>query len=154
MRKALRQSPSDEQIDSTAKGATSRDITRPGTETILVVDDEDAVRDSLRLLLETSGYTVLEACGGSEAIEIFRNNPEQIAMAIIDRQMQPMSGDETLSQLKSIAPDVRAVFISGHYATTNISDSELGWAAGTLPKPPPPEDFWRMMRHVLDNDSE
>ncbi|HIF00622.1 MAG TPA: response regulator [Planctomycetes bacterium] len=150
MRQALSQSHdtvrSREVVETTAAGDTARQ----GDETILIVDDEEVIRDALRLILNLHGYTVLEAGDGVEALHVLRNNSNEIALVIIDRKMQPMSGEQTLSRMKTIAPELKAVYSSGDDATVNLSGSELGKAAAILPKPYNPEDFWRVIRYILD----
>ena len=75
-------------------------------------------------------------------------------MVIIDRHMQPLSGEETLSQLKAIAPEVKAVMFSGDEVAVELSSGESQEAAAILPKPFTPDELWRVMRHVLDDDSK
>lgn len=149
---ALSQSRSTTQTDPVAERTAPEEIARRGDETILVVDDEEVVRKTVRSGLEMNGYTVLEAKDGTEALELYRNNAEEIALVIIDRQMQPMSGEEMLSQLKTIAPEVKAVFFSGYERTVKLSGSALGEAAAILPKPYTSKEFWRVMRHILGEE--
>ena len=126
------------------------DIVRRGNETILVVDDEDMVRDAMRLLLECHGYTVLDANGGNEALRLCRNHQGQIALTIIDRRMQPMSGEETLSRLRAIAPELKVILSSGDDQTVQLHDIESAGVAAVLPKPFLLEEFWNVMRHTLE----
>jgi CheY-like chemotaxis protein len=129
------------------------DIVRRGNETILVVDDEDMIRDAMRLLLECHGYTVLDANGGNEALRLFRHHQDQIALTIIDRRMQPMSGKETLSRLRTIAPELKVILSSGDDQMVQLLDGESEGVAAVLPKPFLLDEFWHVMRHTLENSA-
>lgn len=146
IREALPASP------AVATDAMAEQTSRDGNETILVVDDEAVLRDSLAVVLELHGYTVLQASDGPEAIQQLRDHSEEIAVVFIEQQMRPMTGAEVLAELKSIDPDIKSIYISGFIARTQTSGDELGDADAILPKLHRWADFWRVIRHVLDAD--
>jgi two-component system cell cycle sensor histidine kinase/response regulator CckA len=85
-----------------------------GTETILLVDDEETVLDLGAQMLEQLGYTVLEANGGAEAIEIYKTRRDDIDLVMLDMIMPEISGGEVCIAIKEINPDVRVLLSSGY----------------------------------------
>ena len=85
-----------------------------GSGTILLVDDEDSVLDTSVMMLEKTGYTVLEAKGGREAVEIYEANNDKIDLVILDMIMPDMGGGEAYDKMKEINPDVKVLLSSGY----------------------------------------
>jgi two-component system, cell cycle sensor histidine kinase and response regulator CckA len=85
-----------------------------GTETILLVDDEDMIIDVGRDILKKLGYEVLTAKSGKEAIEIYRINQKQIDLVILDLVMPEMDGGDTYDRLRDVNPDIRVLLSSGY----------------------------------------
>ncbi|MGB6544815.1 MAG: PAS domain S-box protein [Candidatus Acidiferrales bacterium] len=108
-------------------------ILERGSETILLVEDEDLLRTLTRTLLEQSGYTVLEAQGGSEALEIARRHNEPIHLLLTDMVMPGMKGHEVAKSLIAIHPELKVVYMSGYASFTGrgMLDSD----AALLQKP-------------------
>ncbi len=84
------------------------------TLTVLIVDDDAAIRRLATLMLEREGFRVLSADSGRAALETFREQKEEIAVAILDATMPEMDGAETFHALRSIRSDLPVVFISGN----------------------------------------
>jgi signal transduction histidine kinase/CheY-like chemotaxis protein len=97
---------------------------RGGTERILLAEDDRSVRDLMRRILEKHGYTVFEATNGKEAVRIFGEKKEGIDMILLDMIMPIMNGKEAYREIRKLAPNVKAVFISG-YAADLITKEEL-----------------------------
>jgi CheY-like chemotaxis protein len=97
-----------------------------GTETVLVVDDEEIPLNLLCDTLRSLGYTTLPASSGEEGIEILRYAPEKVDLVIVDRIMAGMDGIETLARLRAIRPTLRTILCSG------TSDAE-GRSSGAEP---------------------
>ena len=95
--------------------------------TILLVDDEEVIRDSVSALLEASSLQVLLACDGQEAVDIYRERGEEIDLVILDLVMPRMDGPQTVAALKRQDPGVRVLLSSGY--------SESGVAAELLADP-------------------
>jgi two-component system cell cycle sensor histidine kinase/response regulator CckA len=89
-----------------------RDIT--GNETLLLVEDEDAVRTIAHRALTDRGYTVMEASTGAEALEIYREHDGKFDLVISDVVMPEMDGPTLFRQLRKERPDLRFIFMSGH----------------------------------------
>jgi CheY-like chemotaxis protein len=85
-----------------------------GTESILLVDDEDMIVDVSRQMLEKLGYTVLTAGSGREAIEIYQKHLGEISMVIVDMVMPDLNGGETYDELKKIDPEIKVLLASGY----------------------------------------
>ena len=97
-----------------APAALARAGTLQGSGTILVVDDEQIIRDMAKKALERHGYTVLLADSGAAAIDVFRRHPDSIALVVLDLSMPGMSGEETLPELRKIRPEFKVVVSSGY----------------------------------------
>ena len=85
-----------------------------GSATILIVDDEDVVLRMAQSTLERYGYQVLVAVNGREAVDIFKQQPDRVALVLLDMTMPVLSGEETLHELKRIRPNVRVIASSGY----------------------------------------
>ena len=85
-----------------------------GHGTILVIDDEDVVRQTAKSALETYGYDVVVAENGKEGVDLFQELGDEVAAVLLDMTMPVMSGEEALMHLKSMRPDVPVVLSSGY----------------------------------------
>ena len=92
--------------------------------TVLVAEDDPAVRTITRSILELHGYVVLEAANGREALEVFCKHQEQIALVLLDALMPELNGAEALAAIREIKPGTKALFVSG-YAREIISGKML-----------------------------
>ncbi len=88
--------------------------TVPGAEKILLVDDEELVRDLGKRILERAGYTVITAANGKEALEIYSREQSNIGLVVIDLIMPQMGGEKCLEELLKINPYVKVIVSSGH----------------------------------------
>jgi CheY-like chemotaxis protein len=107
------------------------DTTRAGT--VLVVEDDDAVRGFATRVLEQAGYRVLAAAGGIAALEIARE--ATVDLLLTDVVMPTMSGREVADRLTSIAPGVRVLFVSGHDENAIVRQGVLDPSIRYLAKP-------------------
>ena len=125
-----------------------------GTETILIVDDEETLRYMAKDLLEAYGYNVLLAADGPEAIDLYLNKKDEIALVLLDMVMPRMGGRELYHRLLDINPEVRVVFASGYCPPEIV---EQVWAEGIMgfvQKPYQIEDLAAELRLVLDGKQE
>ena len=106
-----------------------------GNETILLVDDNEAVWDVLIESLQGLGYSVILAENGLDTVEIYRNNPNEIDLVILDMIMPKQGGHSTFFELKAIDPDVKILLISGYVSEEEVQDLLKKGAKGFLPKP-------------------
>ncbi len=96
--------------------AAKTPLDTPPMRTILLVEDENSVREITRYVLESAGYLVLEASGPEEAIAVFRRFEGSISLLLTDVVMPGMSGAELAAHLKQLRPGLITMFMSG-YAT-------------------------------------
>lgn len=123
---------------------------KKGKETVLLVDDEDAIVDVGKKLLEALGYKAFVAKGGEEAIEIFKKNQDQIDMVVLDMIMPQMGGAETYDHLKEVCPDIKVLLSSG-YSIDGLAKTILAKGCdGFIQKPFGIKDLSQKLREILD----
>jgi two-component system cell cycle sensor histidine kinase/response regulator CckA len=113
--------------------APIRDVT--GQETILLVEDEDAVRSFAARALTQRGYRVLEAAGGEQALEIVRNRPGDIHLIVTDVVMPNMDGPSLVRAVRGLRPDIQVIFMSGYAEESFRRNDEKPEDLHFLPKP-------------------
>ena len=118
-----------------------------GHETILVVDDEDLIRESLRDSLESFGYTVIAVGSGEEAVGNVREGTN-VQCAIIDVAMPDKDGVETARELRDLVPGMKIVLTSGYGEQQDIYHSDVP-VDGFLPKPYHLNDLALIVRRIL-----
>jgi CheY-like chemotaxis protein len=106
-----------------------------GEGTVLVVDDEDTLRQTARHTLQRYGYQVVTARHGLEALDLFRRQPETYAIVLLDLTMPVMSGEETLRELQLIKPSVRVLLTSGYNQVEAVQRFAGKGLAGFIQKP-------------------
>ncbi|MBI4851226.1 MAG: response regulator [Acidobacteria bacterium] len=121
-----------------------------GTETILVVDDEETLRYLAKDLLEAYGYKILLAADGLEALEIYRNKSNEIAVLLLDMVMPKMGGQELYRKILEINPKVKVVFASGYCPPEEIEAIWQEGLMGFVQKPYQIEGLTAELRKVLD----
>ncbi len=102
---------------------------------ILVAEDELGVRMVIVVMLESAGYTVVEAQDGQEAVDLFRRDPDGFDCVLLDHNMPKMDGEEVLIELKKIRSDVRVVLTSGFAEDELLARFKDAGLAGVLHKP-------------------
>jgi PAS domain S-box-containing protein len=112
-----------------------RDTSLRGAGTVLVVDDEQLVRELAKRALERHGYTVLMADGGPAAIDVLKRHPGDIALVVLDLSMPNMSGEETLPELRKIRPDVKVLVSSGYSEAESLALFRGQRVSGFIQKP-------------------
>ncbi len=127
-------------------------IATEGTETILVVEDEGAIRRSVKRLLERKGYRVLLAQDGQEALEVFERKQDPIHLVVSDIVMPRMNGFELFEAVRASGEKVRFLFTSG-YATPDIKRRARKASQTFLQKPWDVNVFLRHVRELLDSDA-
>jgi two-component system cell cycle sensor histidine kinase/response regulator CckA len=121
-----------------------------GSETILLVEDEAAVRTVARTILQRGGYIVLEATGGLDALELLRKSPRLIDLLLTDVVMPEMSGRELVEKATSLRPGLKVLFMSGYTDDTVVHHGVLEAGVAFLQKPLTPERLSMKVREVLD----
>jgi two-component system, cell cycle sensor histidine kinase and response regulator CckA len=141
-------------IVSEVKSEKPMDLAVPkgGTETILLVDDNESVRDVGREMLIEYGYRVITASNGREALEIYSAERESISLVILDLFMPEMGGKECLRALLRMDPQVRVLLVSGFTQNGEISDALDSGAKGFVRKPVEISKFLEKIRKIIDED--
>lgn len=124
-------------------------ISRRGSETILLVDDEEMIRELGRAILERQGYRVLQADDGISALDAFQRHAGEIDLVILDLTMPNLSGRETFRRLRELDPNV-GVLLSSGYSTDEFEPGELDGILGFVPKPYRIEELTAAVRTALD----
>jgi CheY-like chemotaxis protein len=132
------------------EGQTITEEILGGTETLLVVEDEKALSELVRHLLETKGYKVHTAQDGNEAIEVYKRYKEEIDIVLTDMGLPGMVGAEVFKKLKEINPNVSVIFCSGSNEPNIKSELYKAGAKGFIQKPYDPNELLRKLREVLD----
>ena len=121
-----------------------------GSETILLIDDEEIIIEIGQQLLEALGYTVFTAKSGEEAIDIYQKSMDKIDMVILDMVMPGMGGSETYDRLKEINPDIQTLLSSG-YSMSGLAKEILAKGCnGFIQKPFGIKQLSLKLREILD----
>lgn len=132
-------------------GATKLVVTMPkGTETILVVEDEYAIRVMVTNTLKSLGYTVLEADSGDAALELFQHHPQGIDLLLTDVVMPGIDGKELRDIMVAKLPHIKVLFMSGYSDTLLAQRGILDAHCGFLNKPFSPSKLANEIRRLLD----
>lgn len=121
-----------------------------GHESILFVDDEEAIVKMTRQRLELLGYTVEAVTSPVEALELLRSNPSRFDLVITDMTMPRMTGDKLVQKILSIRPDMPIILCTGFSAKINGEKAEKIGVAGYLEKPHDQRELALAVRNVLD----
>jgi PAS domain S-box-containing protein len=127
-------------------------VSLQGSETLLIVEDEEPVRALVCEILQKNGYTVLEAGHGAEAIQICERHEGSIQLMVTDVVMPGMSGRELAQRLSTLRPDMKVLYVSGYTEDAIVHYGVLDQGTNFLQKPFRPYDLARKVREVLDMD--
>jgi len=123
---------------------------RPQGEQILVVDDEELVRAFLQRALEEAGYQVLLAATGQQAVLLYEQHAESVALVFLDLSMPGWSGQQTYQRLRAINPLVPVVVITGYGENGMVEELRAAGIRGFLHKPFMPETVLTLARSLLE----
>jgi two-component system cell cycle sensor histidine kinase/response regulator CckA len=127
---------------------------RRGTETILLVEDEEALRRAAAEFLGLRGYTVLEARDGLDALAVTKNHGSTIDLAVTDVVMPRMSGGELAKELLTLRPETRVLFLSGYAGQTVLDHEVVNVENNFLQKPFTLKQLAGKVRTVLDHSRD
>ena len=115
--------------------------------TILVIDDEEIVRRSMRRYLEYHDFRVATAASGEEGVQLFKQRREEIRLIVLDLSMPQMSGAEVLEEIRGLDGEVKVVVVSG-FASEKAA---LPGVDHVLQKPFAPDDLIAVVRRALED---
>lgn len=121
-----------------------------GTETLLLVEDEDGVRSLAATILRSNGYNVLQASNGNEALKLLEESTAHIQMILTDVVMPVMGGRELVEQATQIRPEMKILFMSGYTEDSVVRLGVLNSAADFLQKPFTALSLGKKVRETLD----
>lgn len=127
-------------------------VPRGGTETVLLVDDEDHVIELGTRILSKAGYTVLTARNGAEALEIYQKESSNISLVVLDLIMPEMGGKQCFRELGRINPHVKVVISSGYSSGGTLEYAFQLGARGFISKPYDVTQLLRTLREALDGE--
>ena len=122
-----------------------------GNETLLLVDDEEMILNVGAQMLERLGYTVLTARTGQDALDIYRREPDTIAMVILDMIMPIMSGRDLFERLKQINPELKTLLSSGYSIDGQAAEILKRGCNGFIQKPFSLDALSQKVRSILDD---
>ena len=137
--------------ETTPAAKSAKDMKVPhGSETVLLVEDEDAVRTLARYVLRSSGYTVLEARNGAEGLLLGERHQGALDLLLTDVVMPRMSGRELAERMAALRPDLSVLYMSGYTDDAVIRHGVLGSDTAFLQKPFTPAALVQRVRETLD----
>ena len=121
-----------------------------GTETILLAEDNETLREINSKVLKNYGYTVISAEDGEEAITEFRKKKDKIDLIILDIIMPKKNGREVFDEARSLKPDIKVLFTSGYPADLIAKQGVLDKGINFIAKPSPTNNMLMIIRELLD----
>ncbi|MDD2338589.1 MAG: response regulator, partial [Geobacteraceae bacterium] len=125
-------------------------ISSGGTETVLLAEDDDSVRDLMKTVLGEAGYRVLEAANGLDAVKLFQEQREAVNLVILDVIMPGMNGKAVYDEVRKIHPHMKVLFCSGYASDIIHKKGILDDGINFISKPLTPQAFLKAVRRVLD----
>ena len=132
--------------EGTPKRIEITDSAPQGTETILVIDDDPMIRDTVTGLLEENGYRILFGVDGIDGLEVFQRERDTIDLVLLDLSMPRMSGHQVLAELRAMDPHVRVIIMAGYVA----DKAAYSDAQAILQKPVTMQNLSQTVRTVLE----
>ena len=124
-----------------------------GKETVLLVEDEDAVRHLASRTLQSQGYNVLEAADGLAALTVCQRHLRSVDVVVTDVVMPQLSGVELVERLRTVRPGLKVLYISGYNDSTVVRHGMTEAESNYLQKPFTPDELTRKVRDLLDREA-
>ena len=115
-----------------------------------MVDDEQSILEIAARHLTNSGYKALTANSGEEALEVYKDRADEIALVILDLSMPGMGGHKCLGELHSLAPALKVIVATGYSRDADLNESTSAVASALLSKPFSKNELLKTVRKVLD----
>ena len=117
---------------------------------VLLAEDETALRDVTKLILEEYGYTVIEAADGNDAIDKYMENKDKIRLLILDVIMPKKSGKAVYEEISKVSPDIKVIFLSGYARNVIKAEEIIGHGWSILSKPVSSDELLNKISEVLN----
>ena len=121
-----------------------------GTETVLVAEDDEVIRNLTRSVLTEFGYQVIEAMDGEDAVRVFGENRDRVDLLLLDVIMPRKNGKAAYEEIRRMKPGIRALFMSGYSADMISKEGVLEKGLSFISKPVSPIEMLMKVREVLD----
>ena len=121
-----------------------------GKEALLLAEDNADIRAVMSGILKMSGYTVIDAVNGRDAVEKFREHKDEIRLIILDVVMPEKNGKEAYEEMRTMKQDVKALFMSGYTADVVLDKGVFGKTLEYMAKPIAPNELLHKVRNLLD----
>jgi CheY-like chemotaxis protein len=121
-------------------------------EKILIVEDQDDLRELIKSILEEHGFTVLTAVDGIDAVEIFASHKDEIGVVLSDIGLPRLSGWDALIRMREINPDLKGILASGYFHPNVKEEIIRSGAKNFVQKPYNTPEIVAMIRKLLDQD--
>jgi CheY-like chemotaxis protein len=138
-----------EDASTSMTASVTLDVPR-GNETLLLAEDDDAIRNLVRIALESCGYTVLVAADGEDALKVSSAYKSPVDLLVTDVVMPRMSGRELVERLSKTRPAIRVLYVSGYTDDAIVRHGVVAEGVAFLNKPFTPTTLARKVREVLD----
>jgi PAS domain S-box-containing protein len=125
-----------------------------GTETVLVAEDDEALRKLSSTVLKQFGYIIIEAVDGEDAMRKFMENKDKVHLLLFDLIMPKMNGKEAYDEIRKLKPDIKVIFASGYAPDIVRQKVSLEKNAHLIYKPVSPFELLRKVRSVLDGTTQ
>ena len=121
-----------------------------GTETILVIEDEEMLKDLVKVSLVSKGYTVLTAEDGMQGVELYRSHQKEIAVVLSDVGLPLLSGPDVFRKIREINPEAKVILASGFFDPETKSEMFKAGLKNFIQKPYMPDEVLQKIREVID----
>ncbi|MBI2472780.1 MAG: response regulator, partial [Planctomycetes bacterium] len=132
------------------RGGSRIVLSRGGTETVLLAEDEPEVRELIKMVFEHAGYTVIEAVDGEDALKKFSENKDYVDLLVLDVIMPGKNGKEVYEAIKKMKPRMKALFMSGYSEDVIRKRDFLDKGFDCILKPSSPDYLLEKVREILD----
>ena len=137
--------------DHEPRETTRDDKPLRGTETILLAEDHEGLRDSAQEMLEALGYRTIVACDGRKALELFKTNSDEIDLVVMDVVMPLLNGPEAYLEMSALRPGIRVIFTTGYTSEAASLISLVEKGAAILQKPYSLTSLSQMIRGAIEH---
>ena len=139
------------QMKNLSQTQVNENIIEGGNENILLVDDDEEIRNLGRAILKPLGYSILTASNGQEALKIYKKQADRISMVVLDLLMPEMDGTKCLDEILALNPQAKVIIASGFSVDTKVKDTLQHKARAFVEKPFDPKKLATTVRTVLDH---
>jgi CheY-like chemotaxis protein len=135
-------------------GRGQRRVATVGSETILLVEDENDLRSLLRHVLEGRGYKVLEACNGEDAVNLAKRHRGDIQLLLTDMIMPRMNGRDAAHLIRTSRPAIKVIYMTGYADDKILRPGSLSKDEALLEKPVVPDELALRIREMIESPEQ